>query len=152
MSVGGAIVRDGQVLLVQRANPPLQGAWSLPGGRVELGEPLTDALAREVREETGLEIAIGPLLDVLDRIDRDASGRVTYHYVIIDYACRVAGGRLGRGTDAADVRWARADELAALGVTPAATAVLTRALEWDARGGGLTDPVGPAARISPLND
>jgi len=152
VSVGAAIVRDGQVLLVKRANPPLQGSWSLPGGSVELGESLAEALAREVREETGLDISIGPVVEVLDRIDRDESGHVQYHYVIIDYACRVAGGVLECGTDAAAVRWAHPDELPGLGVTPVATSVLIRAVEWDQRRSAATDPDAPFARISPLND
>ncbi|MGE0704725.1 MAG: NUDIX hydrolase [Vicinamibacterales bacterium] len=133
VSVGAAIVREGQVLLIKRGHPPLQGAWSLPGGRVELGETLHEALAREVLEETGLELTIGPIVEVLDRIDRTGDGRIAYHYVIIDFACRVVGGELACGSDAAGVRWTRVEELPALGVTPEATAVLTRAVEWDQR-------------------
>jgi len=135
VSVGAAIVRDGQVLLIKRAQPPLQGAWSLPGGRVELGETLLEALAREVFEETGLDVAIGPVVEVLDRIDRTAGGEIASHYVIIDFACRVESGELVCGSDAADARWARIDELSSLRVTPEATAVCSRAVEWDGRWG-----------------
>jgi mutator protein MutT len=133
VSVGAAIVQDGRVLLVKRANPPLQGAWSLPGGRVELGETLSEAVSREVREETGLEVAVGPVIEVLERIERHQD-HIAFHYVIIDYACRVVGGELACGSDASDTRWARLDELGSLGVTAAATAVLTRAVEWAVTG------------------
>jgi mutator protein MutT len=128
VSVGAAIVLNGRVLLVKRANPPLRGAWSLPGGRVELGETLSEAVSREVREETGLEVAVGPVIEVLERIEHDQD-QIAFHYVIIDYACRVVGGELACGSDASDTRWARLDELGALGVTAAARAVLTRAVE-----------------------
>lgn len=140
VSVGAAIVDRGRVLLVQRAQAPLQGAWSLPGGRVDLGETLVEAVAREVREETGLDVLVGPVLEVLDRIERAADGQVRYHYVIIDYGCRVAGGRLASGSDARDVRWARLDDLQALGVTPAAIEVFRRAMAWDSRGGPADGP------------
>ena len=105
----GAVILDGdRVLLVQRGQEPLKGEWSLPGGAVEVGETLDAALAREVREETALDVEVGPVVEVLDSIRRDADGRVEYHYVIIDYACRVRGGTptaAAHGTDADDVRW-----------------------------------------------
>ena len=95
----GAVILDGdRVLLVQRGQEPLKGEWSLPGGAVELGETLEEALVREVREETSLDVAVGPVVEVFDSIRRDARGRAEYHYVIIDYTCRVRGGTpTGRG-------------------------------------------------------
>ncbi|MGC2208940.1 MAG: NUDIX hydrolase, partial [Candidatus Korobacteraceae bacterium] len=87
VGVGAVIVREGQVLLVRRANPPLQGEWSLPGGALELGEKLRDGIAREVKEETSLEVEVGPVLDVIDSIFPDGAGRAQYHYVLIDYLC-----------------------------------------------------------------
>src|SRR5882762_3186620 len=110
----GAVILDGaRVLLVKRGQEPLKGEWSLPGGAVESGETLDAALAREVREETCLDVVVGPVVEVLDSIRRDAEGRAEYHYIIIDYACRVRGGTptaAARGTDAADVRWVPIDE------------------------------------------
>ena len=89
----GAVILDGdRVLLVQRGQEPLKGEWSLPGGAVETGETLDAALVREVREETCLEVVVGPVVEVLDSIRRDAEGRAEYHYIIIDYACRVRAG------------------------------------------------------------
>ena len=114
VAVGAVIVDGDRVLLVKRANEPLKGEWSLPGGAVEIGETLERALVREAREETGLDVEVGPVVDVLDRIVRDAAGRVEYHYVIIDYLCRPRSSIAASGSDADDVRWAGVDELAAL--------------------------------------
>jgi ADP-ribose pyrophosphatase YjhB (NUDIX family) len=126
----GAVVVDGdRVLLVRRAHPPLQGEWSLPGGAVETGETLEAAVAREVLEETGLEVEVGPVAGVVDRIHRDAGGRVEYHYVVVDYLCRPRGGRLACASDAADARWVPAARLTAFNLTEAAGRVIDKALE-----------------------
>lgn len=125
----GAVVVDGpRVLLVRRLHPPLAGHWSLPGGAIELGEPAAAAVAREVREETGLDVEVGPVVDVLDRIERDTDGRVLFHYVLVDYRCRPAGGILRAGSDADAVAWVDASELDAYGVAPFTMAVIRRAL------------------------
>ena len=102
VGVGGVIVIRGEVVLVRRAREPLAGQWSLPGGAVEAGEPLAVALAREVLEETGLDVEVGDLVDVLDRIYTDATGRVEYHYVLADFLCRPRGGHLQAGSDVTD--------------------------------------------------
>src|SRR5450755_441889 len=91
----GALIFDGDsILLVERGHEPLKGWWSLPGGILETGETLANGIRREVREETGLEVEPGAIVEVFERIMPDAEGRAQYHYVLIDYVCRVAGGGL----------------------------------------------------------
>jgi mutator protein MutT len=125
----GAVILDGdRVLLVKRGHAPLKGEWSLPGGSVELGETLELALAREVLEETGLHVAIGPIVEVFDRIERAADGRVAYHFVIVDFACTATGGDLAHATDAEDARWVSIADLPVYRVTEKATTVIHKAL------------------------
>jgi mutator protein MutT len=128
VGVGAVVVRDGKVLLIRRGHEPRKGEWSLPGGIVELGESLVDALRREVREETGLEIAIGPHVETFDRVHRDAEGRVRFHFVIVDYLCVPGAGEPVAGTDADAVAWASADDLDRYQVNAHATAVILKAL------------------------
>jgi 8-oxo-dGTP diphosphatase len=130
VAVGAVILQGDRVLLIRRGQEPLKGAWSLPGGVVELGETLEAALVREVREETSLDVAAGEVVEVLDSIRPDAAGRTEYHYIIIDYACRLRGDAPAaavHGTDAADVRWVAIDELERLAVTAGAIAVIRKA-------------------------
>lgn len=129
--VGAIIVRDNpggpkQVLLIRRGQEPLKGEWSLPGGAVELGETLEEAICREVLEETGLVVETVDIVQAFDRISRDDEGRVRYHYVLIDFLCRILGGSLAFATDALDGRWAAADELE--GLTPLTVEVIRKAL------------------------
>jgi ADP-ribose pyrophosphatase YjhB (NUDIX family) len=128
VGVGAVVVRDGKALLIKRGHEPRKGEWSLPGGLVELGEGLLDALRREVREETSLEIRVGPHLETFDRIHRDAEGRVRFHFVIVDYLCMAADGEAVAGTDADAVTWAGADELDQYQVNAHAAAVLRKGL------------------------
>ena len=88
---------DGRVLLVKRRHEPLAGQWSLPGGMLELGETLEAGIAREMQEETGLVVTVGPVVEAFDRILLDDTGRVRYHFVLVDYLCRVRGGTLRAG-------------------------------------------------------
>ncbi len=104
LGVGAVVVQDGLVLLVRRGREPLKGHWTLPGGLLEVGEALFEGVVREVHEETGLVVEAIELVELLDRIHREA-GRVRYHYVIADYLCRVTGGELRAGSDADAVRW-----------------------------------------------
>jgi len=127
LGVGAVIFDDDRVLLVQRGHEPLKGEWSLPGGAVEVGETLASALAREVLEETGLTIEVGPVVEVFERVRRDPAGRVEHHFVVIDYLCRWTGGQLAHGTDAVAARWVKRDELAAYAVTDAAVDVIGKA-------------------------
>lgn len=113
VGVGAVVVDRNRVLLVQRGREPLKGKWSLPGGMLELGESLADGVAREVQEETGLNVEVLELIDLLDRIHRESDlegNRVKYHYVIADYLCRVVGGSLQAASDADAVRWAERAE------------------------------------------
>ena len=127
VAVGGiAFDEHGRVLLIQRGKPPAQGAWSIPGGRVELGETLHDACVRELREETGLHIEVGAIAEVLDRITYD-DDHIAFHYVIIDFVVRVIGGQLCPGQDASDVRWFSDDDLATVTVTEGLLPVVSRA-------------------------
>ncbi len=106
VGVGAVIIHENRVVLVKRGSPPLQGEWSLPGGVVELGETLRAAAEREAREETGLIVKAGEVLEVLDRIVPGEGGAPQYHYVLIDFLCTVEGGELRAGGDAADACWA----------------------------------------------
>jgi ADP-ribose pyrophosphatase YjhB (NUDIX family) len=129
VGVGAVIVRDGRALVVKRGHEPRKGEWSLPGGLVELGESLVDALRRELREETGLDVEIGPVIETFDRIHRDDQGRVRYHFVIVDFLCTADAGTPTPGSDAEAVAWVRADELAAYGISPHAARVIRKGLE-----------------------
>ena len=125
----GAIVVDGdQVLLVERGREPLKGKWSLPGGVVEVGERLKDAIRREVREETGLEVEPVELVEVFERIMPGENGRTEYHYVLMDYRCRVTGGELKAGSDAGQARWVRRAELGSYAMTEGTLGVIEKVL------------------------
>ena len=126
----GAVVLDGtRVLLVKRAHEPLKGEWSLPGGAVELGETLEKAIVREVREETGLDVDLGPMVDVLDRLRYDSDGRVKYHYVLIDFLCRPSSGVLCCASDAEAAEWAALDDLARYALADATLRVIQKAVD-----------------------
>jgi ADP-ribose pyrophosphatase YjhB (NUDIX family) len=105
LGVGALIFEDGNLLLVERAKEPLKGYWSLPGGIVEAGEKLEDAIRREVLEETGLEVEPLSIFEIFERIIPDAAGLAEYHYVLIDYLCRPVGGKLQAASDVSGVAW-----------------------------------------------
>lgn len=125
----GAVVIDGtNVLLVRRGHEPLKGEWSLPGGVLELGETLPQGVVREVLEETGLVVVPAGVVEVLDRIMQDeVSGRIRYHYVLVDFLCRVAGGTLGAGSDAEEVRWVAREQLDDFRLPPVTLLVIEKA-------------------------
>ena len=122
------VVRDGRALIVRRAHEPRKGEWSLPGGLLNLGESLADGARREVREETGLEVEVGPIIETFDRVHRDAEGRIRYHFVIIDFVCWSREGEPVAGSDAEAVAWVAADEIDGYGVNAHAAAVLRKGL------------------------
>jgi len=129
VGVGAVILTEsGDVVLVRRAHEPLAGQWSLPGGMLEVGETLEAGTAREMREETGLIVDVGPVVEVFDRILVDDEGRVRYHFVLVDYLCRPRGGVLEAGTDVDAVTLADPDALAGYGVTEKVGAVVARAV------------------------
>jgi len=134
IGVGALIIRRGRILMSQRGKQPQKGSWSLPGGAVEIGESLDAAVRREVREETGLEVKPAKVFEIFERIVHDARGAPEYHYVLIDYLCRVTGGALRAGSDAARVEWVRRRDLKELQITEGTLAVIERAFQrtWGA--------------------
>ena len=140
VGVGGVVVHRGRVLLVRRGHQPLKGHWSLPGGLVEKGEELAHALRRELKEETGLSIEPIEVIGVFERIERDSKStrRVRYHYVIIDYVCRLRGAARARrkppaprpATDVTAARWVEVGDLTNYGLTALAEEVIYKAVSW----------------------
>jgi mutator protein MutT len=124
--VGALIFEAGKVLLVRRANEPLAGFWSLPGGAIELGEKSQEALLREVKEETGLDVEVVRVAEIFDRIFLDAQGEVEYHYVLIDWLCRPTGGTLRHASDASAARWVTREEIGSLTITSGTLDVILR--------------------------
>jgi mutator protein MutT len=132
VGVGGVVVQDGQALIVKRAHEPRKGEWSLPGGIVELGETLVEAVKRELKEETGLDVEVGEVVEVFDRVHH-AGGRIQYHFVIVDYLCRPVGGTLRAADDAEDVAWVVPGAIEQYGVNEFAARVIRRGLEMAGR-------------------
>ena len=144
VGVGGVIIDDGRALLIRRGSEPLRGEWSIPGGTLELGESLEQGVARELREETGLEVQVLELIEVFDRIFLDdgslpseSKQRPRFHFVIVDYLCQRIGGEPRAGSDVTDVVFASEDELRLYRLTETATRVLKKAFAMALRGGPL---------------
>jgi 8-oxo-dGTP diphosphatase len=128
VGVGAVIIQDGKVVLIRRRYEPLAGQWSLPGGTLELGETLESGTAREMLEETGLVVTVGPVIEVFDRIMFDDTRRVRYHFVLVDYLCWPMSGELRAGSDVDDAALVAPDDLARFQLTTKATAVIERGL------------------------
>jgi len=124
VGVGAIIVENERVLLVKRGHAPLLGEWSIPGGVLELGEALEEAVVRETLEETGLRVETAGLLGVYDRVLRDADERTLYHYVLVDYLCHRVSGEPHAAGDAAEVRWFSQEEVAQLPLPKDTAAVI----------------------------
>lgn len=124
VGVAAVVLQDGQVLLVQRGREPNKGQWALPGGLLELGETLAEGVRREVREECGLEIEVGPLLAIFEPMVRDEQGRLRYHYVVVDYLARYLAGELRPADDADDAAWTPLDDLDGLPMRPETRAII----------------------------
>lgn len=117
VGVGAIIVHEGKLLLVKRGVKPAKGKWTIPGGAVELGEGIRDAVIREVKEECGLDVEIERLLDVVDNITMDEEGRLQFHFVILDFLANVKGGTLKPADDAIDAKWVPLDEVETYNLT-----------------------------------
>lgn len=124
-SCHAAIVHDGRILLIQRGHDPYKGRWGFPGGGVELGETVAEALRREVYEETGLQVAVGPFLALKDAIGRGNNDDILYHYVILFFAAFVVAGDLRAGDDAAQALWVPKESLNRHPLVPGAEEIMS---------------------------
>ena len=129
VGVGAIIRHQDRLVLIRRDQEPARGYWTFPGGAVELGESLEDAVRREVLEETGLYVQLGDVAAVIDHVARDEVGAVRYHFVIVDYHARPVGGTLQPGSDVSDARWATLEDLDGLQMTEKAAALARELLQ-----------------------
>lgn len=127
LGIGAIIFNDDRILMVERAGNPLKGYWSLPGGLVETGETLETAVKREILEETGLHVEPQQMFELFERIMRDPQGQAEYHYVLLDYLCKVVGGTLQAGDDVGRAEWVRREDLPSLLITEGTLDVIERA-------------------------
>jgi ADP-ribose pyrophosphatase YjhB (NUDIX family) len=135
VGVGGVVIVDGRALLIRRASEPLRGEWSIPGGMLELGESLEEGVARELLEETGLQVRVGELIEVFDRIvyanneprSDDDPAKPRYHYVIADYLCERIGGDHAAASDVTELEFAREDDLTRFHLSETALRILRKA-------------------------
>jgi 8-oxo-dGTP diphosphatase len=134
VGVGGVVIENGRTLLIRRGSEPLRGQWSIPGGTLELGESLQQGVARELLEETGLQVRVLELIEVFDRVFRDENAKQSdvpsapkYHFVIADYLCERISGEARAGSDVTDVVYATETELERYQLTETATRILKKA-------------------------
>jgi ADP-ribose pyrophosphatase YjhB (NUDIX family) len=138
VGVGGVVIEEGKALLIRRGTEPLLGQWSIPGGTLELGETLIEGTARELKEETGLDVRVLELIEIFERINfghgadetwttAEERRRPRFHFVIVDYLCERISGVAVAGGDVTDVAWVGEDELEKFALTPTATWVIRKA-------------------------
>jgi 8-oxo-dGTP diphosphatase len=133
VGVGGVVIVGDRVVLIRRGTAPLKGRWSIPGGRLEWGETLAEGVRRELREETGLDVRVGELIEAFERMFRARGGRPRYHFIILDFLCEAGPGRLRPGGDVTEVALAREHDLARYHLTEAATRVIRKAFQMARR-------------------
>lgn len=117
VGIGAVIIKEDKIVLIKRGNEPSKGKWSIPGGHVELGENLKEAVIRETKEETCLDVDNPILIDVVENVDWDEQRKIKYHYVIVDYLVHVKGGNIEAASDAAELRWVPFGEVEAYNLT-----------------------------------
>jgi len=130
VAVGGIVFNGSRVLLVRRGHPPALNQWAIPGGTVELGESLQTAVQREIREETGLRVCAKQPVYTFDMIEKDACGKVRFHYIIIDLIAEHRGGTLKSGSDAREARWISPAELKAIDVNQRTRTLLKQQFDF----------------------
>jgi len=126
VGVGAIVIREGKILLVKRASSPGKGFWAIPGGLVELGETAREAAERELLEETGVSVRAREAFFIFDFIDRDAEGKIKYHYIIVDFLADYLGGEPKAADDVSDARWVSPAEAAALNLSPTTRKLLVQ--------------------------
>lgn len=129
VGVGAIIVQDGKILIVRRGSEPGKGKWSVPGGLVELGETVEQAVVREVREECGLDVEVDKLIDIVDSMTFDKNGRLKYHFIILDFFVKIKGGKLRPGDDAKEALWVPLEEVENYDLTKTFKEFLERNME-----------------------
>jgi len=129
VGVGGIVIWNECALLIRRGKAPLEGAWSIPGGLLEIGETLHDGVARELAEETGLKVRVIDLVEVFEKVTLDDAGKVQYHFVILDYLCENLGGTAKPASDASDLAWVREADLPNFALTAGAASVIQQAFK-----------------------
>src|SRR5262249_3003751 len=127
LGIGAIVIDSGRILLVERGREPLKGYWSLPGGVIEVGGKLAEGLGREMLEETGVEVEPLSVVEIFERIMHDAAGAPEYHFVLIDYLCRVTGGSLIAGDDVSEARWVERERLPEYRITEGTLPVIEKA-------------------------
>jgi 8-oxo-dGTP diphosphatase len=133
IAVGGVVIHGGRVLLVRRGQPPLEGRWSIPGGILEIGETITSAIERELKEETGVSVRVAGLLEIYEKVLRDSDNRAQYHFVILDYICEFVEGVAEAAGDVTDAEWVSEADLEKMQLTSAALRVVKKAFTLAAR-------------------